>query len=137
MSRISAVRSMTLTLTTSSRPRRCDGLSSPSQTTVSAPTAATTARRSCALPLPRNVAGTGGGAGGGHAGARVLRLAAAEKRRGVGVLASRQDAVEPHAARRLGERGELVQGVLGVLDGACGPQPGQHDALETQPPVLD
>ena len=50
---------MTLTLTTSSRPRRCEGVSSPSQITVSAPVAATSSRSSWALPLPRNVAGSG------------------------------------------------------------------------------
>ena len=53
MSRIRAVRSMTLTLTTSSRARRWLGASSVSQTTVSAPSAMTMSRSSCALPLPR------------------------------------------------------------------------------------
>ena len=103
---------MTLTLTTSSRPRRCEGVSSPSQITVSAPVAATSSRSSWALPLPRNVAG-------------------------VGVLAALQDAVEHDAARRLGERRQFVQRVLGVVRRAVGPQARQHHALEAQPAVLD
>ncbi|CAM5244391.1 hypothetical protein SVIOM342S_00731 [Streptomyces violaceorubidus] len=52
MSRIRAVRSMTLTLTTSSRWISCPGLSSPSQMTVSAPVSRTTSRSSSALPEP-------------------------------------------------------------------------------------
>ena len=59
MSRIRAVRSTTLTLTTSSRLRRWDGLSSPSTTTVSAPVSATMSPSSAALPEPRNVAASG------------------------------------------------------------------------------
>ncbi|OLT46794.1 hypothetical protein BJF88_04145 [Cellulosimicrobium sp. CUA-896] len=53
MSRISAVRSTTLTLTMSSSARRWEGASSPSTTTVSAPLAATTSASSSALPDPR------------------------------------------------------------------------------------
>ncbi|SLH25255.1 Uncharacterised protein [Mycobacteroides abscessus subsp. abscessus] len=52
MSRISAVRSMTLTLTTFSSAVSCAGVSSPSQITVSAPVSSTTARSSSALPEP-------------------------------------------------------------------------------------
>ena len=52
MSRISAVRSMTLTLTAFSSAVSWAGLSSPSQMTVSAPVARTTSRNSCALPEP-------------------------------------------------------------------------------------
>ena len=52
MSRISAVRSITLTLTWSSRLRSWAGLSSPSQITVSAPVAITTSRSSATLPRP-------------------------------------------------------------------------------------
>jgi hypothetical protein len=52
MSRITVVRSMTFTLTTSSRARRWLGASSVSTMTVSAPTEATMSRSSCALPLP-------------------------------------------------------------------------------------
>ena len=59
MSRISAVRSTTLTRTMSSSARRCDGASSPSTTTVSAPTAATSVASSAALPEPRYVPGSG------------------------------------------------------------------------------
>ncbi len=59
MSRIRAVRSMTLTLTMSSRARRWPGASSPSAITVSAPDSATMSASSAALPLPRKVAGSG------------------------------------------------------------------------------
>ncbi len=52
MSRMRAVRSMTLTLTIFSSAVSCAGVSSPSQTTVSAPVARTTSRSSCALPEP-------------------------------------------------------------------------------------
>jgi hypothetical protein len=52
MSRISQVRSMTLTLTISSSLRSWPGESSPSQMTVSAPVATTTSRSSLALPEP-------------------------------------------------------------------------------------
>ena len=53
MSRIKAVRSMTFTLTTSSRARRWEGASSVSMMTVSAPVAETMSRSSMALPEPR------------------------------------------------------------------------------------
>src|ERR1044072_3410537 len=59
MSRIRAVRSTTLTLTTSSRWISWPGLSSPSQTTVSAPDSLTISRSSSALPEPMYVAGSG------------------------------------------------------------------------------
>ena len=59
MSRISAVRSMTLALTTPSRRRSWLGVSSPSQITVSAPVAATRAATSAALPAPMYVAASG------------------------------------------------------------------------------
>ncbi len=59
MSRISATRSTTLTLTRSSRLRSWLGASSPSQMTVSAPVAAPASRSSSTLPLPMKVAGSG------------------------------------------------------------------------------
>ena len=59
MSRISAVRSITLTLTTSSSWISWPGVSSPSQMTVSAPVDRTTSRTSRALPEPMYVAGSG------------------------------------------------------------------------------
>ncbi|SKU82118.1 Uncharacterised protein [Mycobacteroides abscessus subsp. abscessus] len=59
MSRIRAVRSITLTLTAFSRATSCAGLSSPSQITVSAPVASTISRSSIALPEPIYVAGSG------------------------------------------------------------------------------
>ena len=52
MSRISAVRSITLTLTMLSSRRSWLGDSSPSQITVSAPTDATISASSAALPAP-------------------------------------------------------------------------------------
>ena len=52
MSRISAVRSMTLTLTAFSSALSWPGDSSPSQMTVSAPVASTISRNSWALPEP-------------------------------------------------------------------------------------
>ena len=52
MSRISEVRSMTLTLIWSSRLRSWAGASSPSQMTVSAPVATTISRSSSTLPRP-------------------------------------------------------------------------------------
>ena len=52
MSRISAVRSTTLTLTMLSSRRSWLGESSPSQITVSAPTDATMSASSAALPAP-------------------------------------------------------------------------------------
>ena len=58
MSRISAVRSITLTLTTPSSRRSWLGLSSPSQITVSAAVAATIPASSAALPAPTYVAGS-------------------------------------------------------------------------------
>ncbi len=59
MSRMSAVRSITLTLTTSSSWISWLGLSSPSQITVSAPVASTVSRSSAALPDPMYVAESG------------------------------------------------------------------------------
>ena len=52
MSRISAVRSTTLTLILSSRLRSWLGASSPSQMTVSAPVACTISRIASTLPRP-------------------------------------------------------------------------------------
>ena len=59
MSRISAVRSTTLTLSTFSSWLSWPGVSSPSQITVSAPLAATMSRISLALPEPTYVAASG------------------------------------------------------------------------------
>ena len=84
MSRISAVRSTTLTLTTSSRWLSWPGVSSPSQMTVSAPVAT-------------------------HDVAQLVRLAGADVGGRVGLVAALDDAVEHHRARRLGERGQLGQ----------------------------
>ena len=112
MSRISAVRSTTLTLTRSSRLRSCDGLSSPSQITVSAPVWATTR-------------------------AQVVDLARADVRRRVGLLPPLRQRVEHLRAGRLGEQLELDQRVVGVLDGAVGPDADQDDPLEPELAVLD
>ena len=45
--------------------------------------------------------------------------------------------VEDLRAGGLGEGGEFAQGVLGVGEGAFGPEAGQHDALKAQLPVFD
>ena len=112
MSRISAVRSMTLTLTTSSSWLSWPGVSSPSQMTVSAPVATTMSRSS-------------------------LGLAGADVGRRVGLVAALDQAVEHQRAGGLGQRGQLGQGVLGVLRRALGPDADQHDPLQAQLAVLD
>ena len=112
MSRISAVRSTTLTLRIFSSWLSWPGVSSPSQITVSAPVAATMSRISLALPEPD----VGGG----------VRLVAA--------LAHR---LEHLGAGGLGQRGELGERAVGVGLGALGPHADEHDALEAQLPVLD
>jgi hypothetical protein len=112
MSRITAVRSMTFTLMTSSRARRWLGASSPSTITVSAPTAATTSRSSWALPLPKYVLGSG-----------------------VARFCSRPSST--HGAGGLGESEELAHRVLGLLDRALGVDADEHDLFEAQLPVLD
>ena len=112
MSRISAVRSTTLTLTLSSRFLSWDGASSPSQMTVSAPVGWTISRS-------------------------AVDLAAADERRRVGLLPALVDRVEHLRAGGLGEQRELGHGVLGVLDGALGPHADEHDALEPELAVLD
>ena len=112
MSRISAVRSMTLTLTTSSSWLSWPGVSSPSQITVSAPVATTRSRSSRALPEPMYVAASG------------------LSRRWISASSTWEPAVSASAA-------SSRQRVLGVLRGALGPDPDQHDPLEAQLPVLD
>ncbi|GMA93547.1 hypothetical protein GCM10025881_03710 [Pseudolysinimonas kribbensis] len=66
-----------------------------------------------------------------------LDLAAAEVGRGVRVRSALQQAVEHDGARRLGEGGELAQGVLGLLERRAGIDADEHDVLETELPVLD
>ena len=56
---------------------------------------------------------------------------------GVGLGPALDQAGEHGGAGRLGQRGELAEGVLRVLDGALGPDAGEHDALQAQLPVLD
>ncbi len=68
---------------------------------------------------------------------QLLGLAGADVRRRVGLVAALDDTVEDEGARRLGERGELREGVLGVLDRAGRPDADQHHALQAQLPVLD
>jgi hypothetical protein len=100
---------MTLTFTTSSSARRWLGASSVSAMTVSAPTAATSARSS----------------------------SAAEVGAGIGRGTALQEAVEHDGARGLGEGRELAHAVLGVVDGPLRVHADQHDVLEAQLPVLD
>ncbi len=112
MSRISAVRSTTLTLTAFSSAVSWAGLSSPSQITVSAPVATTTSRSSCRLTRP-------------DVGRRVR------------LVASLDQALEHLGAGGLGERREFGHAGLGVAGAALGPHADQHDALQPQLPVLD
>ncbi len=51
--------------------------------------------------------------------------------------AALQKAVEHHRAGRLGEGGQLAQGVLRILHLALGVDADEHDLLEAQLPVLD
>ena len=56
---------------------------------------------------------------------------------GSGFCAALDDPVEDLRAGGLGEGGEFAERVLGVGEGAFGPEAGQHDALEAQLPVFD
>ena len=58
-------------------------------------------------------------------------------RRGVGLLPTLRQRVEHLRAGRLGEQLELGEGVVGVLDGAVGPDADEHDPLEPELAVLD
>ena len=55
----------------------------------------------------------------------------------IGLEAALNQAVQYLGACGLGQRGQLTQGVLGVLDGAFSPQASQHHALQAQLAVLD
>ena len=91
-------------------------------------------------PLTRGqlaVADDGVGADGDDDVAQLLRLALAEVGGGVGALPSLDDPVEHVRAGRLGQCGELADGVLGVLEGALGPHGGEDHALQPQLAVLD
>ena len=113
MSRISAVRSTTLTLTRSSRflqlaRARARRRRSPCRRRWPA----TISRRPSTLPRPMYVAGSG----------RLPALV---------------DRVEHLRAGGLGEQRELGHRVLGVRDRALGPDPDQDDPLEAELAVLD
>ena len=112
MSRISAVRSITLTLTAFSSALSWRG-------------------------AQFAVADDGVGAGGQHDLAQLLRLARADVGRRVGLVAALDQALEHLRAGGLGERGELGHAGLGVGGAAFGPHADQHDALQPQLPVLD
>ena len=112
MSRISAVRSMTLTFTTFSSAFSCAG-------------------------AQLAVADDGVGAGGQHHLAQLLRLARADVGRRVGLVAALDQAFEHLGAGGLGERGELGEAGVGVGGAAVGPDADQHDAFEAQLAVLD
>ena len=56
---------------------------------------------------------------------------------GSGFGAALDDPVEDLRAGGLGEGGEFAQRVLGVGEGAFGPEAGQDDALKAQLPVFD
>jgi hypothetical protein len=83
------------------------------------------------------VADDGVGAGVEHQVPQLLRLAGADVRRRVRLVAALHDAVEDHRAGRLREGRELREGVLGVLHGAGGPDADEHHALQPELPVLD
>ena len=112
MSRISQVRSMTLTLTISSRLRSWPGLSSPSQMTVSAPEASTASRSSLALPEPTYVLGSG------------------FSRRWARPSRTSQPAVSASACSSLSEFSAPTASPYGV-------DAHEHDPLEAQLAVLD
>ena len=67
----------------------------------------------------------------------ALDLAAADVRRGVGLLPALVDRVEHLGAGGLGEQRELGHRVLGVLDGALGPDADEDDPLQPELAVLD
>ncbi len=83
------------------------------------------------------VADDGVGAGVAHDHPQVVDLARSDVGRRVGLLAALREGVEHLRARCLGEQLELGQRVVGVLDGALGPDPDEHDTLESQLAVLD
>ena len=83
------------------------------------------------------VADHGVGAGRLHDLADAVDLAATDVRRGVGRLPALVDRLEHLGAGGLGEQRELGHRVLGVLDGAVGPDADQHHPLEAQLAVLD
>ena len=112
MSRMSAVRSTTFTLTISSSWRSWPGVSSPSQITVSAP-------------------------GPVHDVAELLSLARADVGRRVRPITALDQPVENLGARCFGEPSELDQRVLRVHDRAGRPHSDEDDPLEAQLPVLD
>ena len=112
MSRISAVRSMTLTLTTSSSWRSWPG-------------------------VELAVADHGVGAGGHDDVAQLLGLAGADVGRRVRPVAPLHQALQDLGAGRLGQPGELGQRVLRVGHRAGGPDADEHDALQPELPVLD
>ena len=112
MSRISAVRSMTLTCTTpSSRPQLARG--------------------------ELAVADHGVGAGRGHDVRQLARLARAHVGGRVDLAAPLDEAVEHLGARRLRQPAQLAQRILRAGQAAFGPDPDQHDPLQPQRPVLD
>ena len=112
MSRISAVRSMTLTLTTFSSAFSCAG----SQLAV---------------------ADDGVGAGRQDDVAQLRGLARADVGGRVGFVAPLDQALEHLGARGLGQRRELGEAGVGVGGAAVGPDADQHDAFEAQLPVFD
>nr|BFE68656.1 hypothetical protein GCM10020092_019570 [Actinoplanes digitatis] len=77
------------------------------------------------------------GAGGDDNVAQLVDLAPADEGGRVGAATPLDQALEHLGPGRLGERGELREGVLRIGDGALGPDTDQHDTFESQLPVLD
>jgi hypothetical protein len=67
----------------------------------------------------------------------LVGLAAADVGGRVRMRAALQQPVEHGCARGLGERGQLAERVLGVVERAAGVDADEHDVLEPELPVLD
>ncbi len=83
------------------------------------------------------VADHGVGAAGGDDVAQVLGLAGTDVGGRVGLVTALDHAVQHLGAGRLGQGGELGHRVLRLLQGAVGPDPDEHHALQAELAVLD
>jgi hypothetical protein len=69
--------------------------------------------------------------------AQLTGLARAHERGRVGLVPALHHPRQHLRPGGLGQRGQLGERALGLLDGAVGPDADQHDALEAQLAVLD